>query len=99
LGLGYGLAVEVPYSQADNRDDLSAEQQQELVASFYPRLDVELTKVIDWLNSGKIILTGNKEQYNHCFDYVVIAATKRKSQLLIKLLKAWETKLQLTYRV
>lgn len=70
LGLGYGLAVEVPYSQADYWDELSAEQQQELLASFYPQLDIELRKVIDWLTSGKITLTGNKDQYNHYFDYV-----------------------------
>lgn len=70
LGLGYGLAVEVPYSQADYWDELSADQQQKLLASFYPQLDIELRKVIDWLNSGKIILTGSKDQYNHYFDYV-----------------------------
>ena len=70
LGLGYGLAVEVPYSQADTWDELSVDQQQKLLASFYPQLNIELTKVIDWLNSGKIILTGNKDQYNYYFDYV-----------------------------
>jgi hypothetical protein len=69
LGLGYGLAVEVPYSQADYWDDLTIEQQQKLLASFYPQLDLEIKKVISWLDTGKIVLTGNKDQYNYYFDY------------------------------
>ena len=69
LGLGYGLAVEVPYSQADYGDDLTVEQQQKLLASFYPQLDLEIKKVINWLDTGKIKLTGNRDQYNYYFDY------------------------------
>ena len=69
LGLGYGLAVEVPYSQADYWDDLTVEQQQKLLASFYPQLDLEIKKVINWLDTGKIKLTGNRDQYNYYFDY------------------------------
>ncbi|MEO7529756.1 MAG: hypothetical protein ABIS69_00045 [Sediminibacterium sp.] len=69
LGLGYGLAVEVPYSQADNWHELTDEQQQNLLKSFYPQLNTEIGKVISWLDSDKIILTGNKDNYNHYFDY------------------------------
>jgi|SRR5579871_3757449 len=69
LGLGYGLAVEVPYSQADYWDELNDEQQKNLLDSFYPQLNVEIEKVISWLEEGKIILTGNKDNYNHYFDY------------------------------
>ena len=69
LGLGYGLAVEAPYPQADHWDNLTASQQQKLLASFYPKLNVEIKKVLDWLDTGKIILTGNKEPYNYYFDY------------------------------
>ncbi len=69
LGLGYGLAVEVPYSQADYWDGLTLEQQQKLLASFYPQLDLEIKKVIGWLDTGKIKLTGNRDHYNYYFDY------------------------------
>lgn len=69
LGLGYGLAIEVPYSQAEYWDDLTIEQQQKLLASFYPQLDLEIKKVISWLDTDKIKLTGNRDQYNYYFDY------------------------------
>jgi hypothetical protein len=70
LGLGYGLAVEVPYSQADYWNDLTIEQQQEILARFYPQLDLEIRKVIGWLDTGKIIMTGKKQRYDYYFDYI-----------------------------
>jgi hypothetical protein len=85
LALGFGLAVEAPYSQADNWDDLSVEKQQKLLAGFYPQLDTELEKVIDWLNSGKIILTGNKDQYNQYFDYVDNRSEEEKKPTAYKI--------------
>ena len=69
LGLGYGLAVEVPYSQADSWYELNIEQQQNLLNSFYPDLEIEIKKVISWLDNGKLVLTGIKDEYNH-FDYI-----------------------------
>jgi len=65
LGLGYGLSVEVPYPQADSWDELTSEQQQTLVDSFYPGTEQEIKKVIGWLESQKIILTGIQDEYNH----------------------------------
>ena len=65
LGLGFGLAVEVPNSQANSWNELSIEQQQDLLNSFYPTLEIEIKKVITWIEEGKIILTGIKDENNH----------------------------------
>jgi hypothetical protein len=78
LGLGYGLAVEVPYSQADYWDDLTIEQQQKLLASFYPQLDLEIKKVMNWLDTGVIKLTGNRDRNNYYFDYIDIRNDQEK---------------------
>lgn len=69
LGLGYGLAVEVPYSQADSWYELTEEQQKNLLNSFYPDIENEIQKVISWLDNEKVILTGIKDEYNH-FEYI-----------------------------
>ena len=69
LGLGYGLSVEVPSLYADSWDGLTSEQQQRLINSFYPGLEYEIKKAIDWLESGKVVLTGEKDVYDH-FVYI-----------------------------
>ena len=69
LGLGYGLAVKVPYSQADSWNELTAVQQLNLINSFYPGIENEIKKVIKWLDSGKVILTGIQDEYNY-FGYI-----------------------------
>jgi hypothetical protein len=69
LGLGYGLAVEVPYSQADSWEELTPEQQQTLLNDFYPDIKHEIKKVIGWLDAGKVILTGVQDEYQH-YEYI-----------------------------
>ena len=72
LGLGYGLAIEVPRVEnttADTWNELTNEQQHNLLDSFYPYLETEIKKVIYWLDNSKVILTGIKDQYNH-FEYI-----------------------------
>jgi len=61
LGLGYGLAVAVPPSEysADSWDNLESPEQKKLVESFYPSVREEAEKVINWLDTGKIVLTGH----------------------------------------
>lgn len=68
LALSYGLEMEVPYYSPT--PGMSAEQQQQqILASFYPQLEAELKKVLHWLDTGKIILTGNKNNYDRYDDY------------------------------
>lgn len=71
LGLGYGLRVEVPgvNNNYENWIDLSEIEQARLLNSFYPDLDTEIQKVISWLDMGKVVLTGIKDDYNH-FEYI-----------------------------
>jgi|JI6StandDraft_1071083.scaffolds.fasta_scaffold33637_3 hypothetical protein len=71
LGLGYGLRVEVPgiNNYVETWDDLSEAQQTTLLNSFYPDIETEIKKVISWLDTGKVILTGIKDENNH-FEYI-----------------------------
>ncbi|RYZ20467.1 MAG: hypothetical protein EOO10_23200 [Chitinophagaceae bacterium] len=69
LGIGYGLSIEYPPLYADSWERLTTEQQQKLLNSFYPALEHEIKKVIHWLESGKVIPTGEKDDYNH-FSYI-----------------------------
>ena len=71
LGLGYGLRVEVPgiNNYVKTWDDLNEAEQTTLLNSFYPDLETEINKVISWLDTGKVILTGIKDEYNH-FEYI-----------------------------
>lgn len=71
LGLGYSLRVEVPgrNNYQETWDDLTEPEKERLLNSFYPELDTEIKKVISWLDTGKIVLKGNKDEYNH-FEYI-----------------------------
>ena len=70
LGLGYGLRVEVPgiNNYEETWDDLNEAEQDTLLKSFYHDLEAEIKKVISWLDTGKVVLTGIKDEYNH-FEY------------------------------
>lgn len=71
LGLGYGLTVEVPLSgnyKAETWEEMPEKEQSELLASFYPQLDLDIKRTIAWLEEGKIILTGKKDEMGH-YEY------------------------------
>lgn len=71
LGLVYGLKMEVPgiNNYEETWEDLDETQLNVLLNSFYPNLEIEIKKVISWLDNGEIILTGIADQYNH-FEYI-----------------------------
>lgn len=72
LGLGYGLSVEIPSvknSLAENWDELNNNEQNNLLNSFYPKLETEIKKVISWLDAKKLILKGVKDDHNQ-YDYI-----------------------------
>lgn len=82
LGLGYGLAVEVPYLEnvpAETWDELAPDQQKELLAGFYPELDLELDRVLEWLATGKIVLTGKYDELGH-HDYLDLRTNGERTQ-------------------
>ena len=65
LGLSYGLNIEAPHgsSNAQSWNELQLEEQKKLIDSFYPEIKIEAQKVIDWLDSKKIVLTGHSGEY------------------------------------
>ena len=68
LGLGIGLAVEVPgvnNTTAETWDELTTKQQKKLLDSFSPDLEECIEQVIDWLETKKIILTGEQDEIGH----------------------------------
>ncbi|MBL7704219.1 MAG: hypothetical protein JNM21_01615 [Taibaiella sp.] len=71
LGLNYGLRINVPEvnSNYDTWQSLTTDEQNTLLASFYPELETELIKVISWLDNGKIILTGIRNEYDR-LDFI-----------------------------
>jgi hypothetical protein len=84
LGLGIGLAVEVPNmksSTAENWDELTVRQQKELLASFYPELEECIKLIIDFLESKKIILTGKQDLMGHYGYEDYRTEEERKSKL------------------
>jgi len=71
LGLGYGLTVEVPPSgnyKAESWEEMPEKEKSELLDSFYPQLDLDIKRTIDWIEKGKILLTGKKDEIGH-YEY------------------------------
>ena len=65
LGIGYGLSIEVPPScySAQSWENLEPIEQKILVGTYYPSVQKEAEKVIYWLDSKKIVLTGHSGDY------------------------------------
>ncbi|GDY27759.1 hypothetical protein AHAT_36490 [Agarivorans sp. Toyoura001] len=51
LGLGYGLGITCP------------DQYNEKVDDYYPQILGEVEKVLEWLDNGKIVITGHSGEY------------------------------------
>lgn len=67
LGFGYGIIIKVPEpgeTSANAWSEVKNKEQKELLDSFYPNLETEIKKVISWLDTGKVILTGTRDEYN-----------------------------------
>src|SRR5690606_22337946 len=71
LAIGYGLAIQVPQMEntAETWDELTTAQKALLLESLEPGLDDELARVANWLESGKIKLTGEIDERGH-YGYV-----------------------------
>ncbi|MES2591679.1 MAG: hypothetical protein V4608_07330 [Bacteroidota bacterium] len=70
LGLKFGLALTVPPNRfgANTYRELKPEEKVGLLNSFYPDIKIEIERVLDWLDKGKIILTGAKNEVGR-FEY------------------------------
>lgn len=82
LGLGIGIAVEVPgvnNISADTWEELTTEQQKELLVSFSPELENCIEQIIYWLEAKKIILTGEQDEIGH-YEYKDLRTEEEKNQ-------------------
>ncbi|MEN5058863.1 hypothetical protein [Sphingobacterium kitahiroshimense] len=87
LGIGIGLAVEVPRvnnTTADTWDELTYKQQKELLDSFSPELEECIEQIIYWLEKKKIIFTGEHDEIGH-YEYEDLRTEEEKK------LKLWVT--------
>lgn len=94
LGLGIGLAVEVPRvnnTTADKWDELNTEQRKELLDSFSPELEDCIDQVIYWLETKKIILTGGLDEIGHYNYEDLRTEEERKSKLWVTVSEDKET--------
>ena len=84
LGLGIGLAVEVPRVNntiAETWNELTTEQQTALLNSFSPELEYCIEQVINWINTDKIILTGEQDELGH-YEYQDLRTEEEKKSKL-----------------
>jgi XTP/dITP diphosphohydrolase len=84
LGLGIGFVVEAPggrYSTAEAWDELTARQQKEIIASFSPELEECIEQVINWLETKKIVLTGEQNGTGH-YSYKDLRTEKEEKSRL-----------------
>lgn len=71
LGLGYGLTVEVPLSgnySAETWEEMNEHEKKQLINSFYPQLEFDIKRAIDWIENKKIIFTGKTDDIGH-YEY------------------------------
>lgn len=80
LALRYGLRVEVPYEFADSWDQLSQQEQESLLNSFYPNLLADIQQVIGWLENEQVVLTGKQDEYGHYLYIDNRSPEERKSR-------------------
>jgi len=84
LGLGIGLEVQVPSlknTTAETWDELTSEQQKELLDSFSPKLEECIEQVLFWLETRKIILTGKQDEIGH-YDYEDLRTEEERRSIL-----------------
>ena len=95
LGLGIGLSVEAPRvnnSTAETWDELTKDQQRELLDSFSPELEEGIERVIYWLETKKIVLTGEQDEIGH-YEYNDLRTKEEmKSKLWVTVSEDKETR-------
>jgi hypothetical protein len=71
IGINYGLmmvSLPMPY-QADHWSGLNEKDLQALANDLSETLEDELAEVEEWLNTGKIVLTGKQDELRH-YGYI-----------------------------
>jgi hypothetical protein len=85
IGLGYGLACEVPLnSGANSWEELDEKGKNELVNSFYPQIIGHIEKVLEWIEDKKIILTGKKNNLDRWEFIDYRNSEEQKSSIIVE---------------
>ena len=83
IGLGYGLACEVPLNSGVNSwEELDEKGKIELVNSFYPQIIGHIERVLEWIEDKKIILTGKKNNLDH-WEFIDYRNSDEQKSLII----------------
>ena len=71
LAFDYGLTLECPYSyyRVETFDELTETQKQTLINKCYPDIIIEIEKVLNWIENGKIKLIGETNEFGK-LEYV-----------------------------
>lgn len=90
LSMKFGLTINVPPIGNHDRawEQLSAAEQDDIIEGFYPELDIHLKEVIDWIDTGQIVLTGETED-DYFLDYIDHRKPKERRILLEKVKRKW----------
>ena len=90
VGLGFGLKVTVPgvnHPSIDSWEELSIEQQKELLSGFSPELEECIEQVIHWLEAKKVILTGEQDEIGHYSYNDFRTEEEKESKVLVTILE------------
>ncbi len=82
LGLSYGLSLEVPRvknTTADSWYELEENEQRKLLNSLSPGLEIEIDKVKNWIETKRIILTGERDEMGY-YEYIDIRTENEQKQ-------------------
>ena len=79
LAFGFGLPLDSPMSlsTAESYEQLTVKERDYILNMYYPAIEGEVQKVIDWLDSGSIVLTGMTDELGH-FGFVDKRSLKDK---------------------
>lgn len=69
LGLGYGLTFSEDFFDYTEWENLSADQKENRINKIYPGVKREAELVLSWMEQGKLILTGERDELGH-YDYI-----------------------------
>jgi hypothetical protein len=71
LAFNYGLTLVCPYSiyGVESYEELNQKERDNIVENFYPKIIIEIDKVLNWLNNNEIILQETTNEFG-LLEYV-----------------------------
>lgn len=84
LGLGFGLSCVVPPSKysANSWYELSDDDKNDLINSFYPRIIAYLNRVLEWIMDRKVVIKGTKNDLGY-WEYIDYRTLEEKQSKIV----------------